>query len=300
MGHMQILKQPFSAMACACEIVAGGDDQAAAKAAMVAAVEEVRRIEAKFSRYRPDSVISRINAAAGGTPLACDDETRALLDYADTLFVASGGLFDITAGVLRQAWDFKKAQLPSVATLARACALIGWDRVERDAAMVRLPSAGMELDFGGFGKEYAADRAAAVLAAGGVRHGYVNLGGDLRAIGPRPGGSPWMIGIQDPRHAGEIIATIPVERGGLATSGDYERYFELDGRRYCHLLNPRSGQPVTYWRTVSVVAPLAVMAGNCSTIAMLKEQDGLDFLAAAGVSYLAVDQAGEIHVSKPD
>ncbi|MYM68410.1 FAD:protein FMN transferase [Pseudoduganella sp. FT55W] len=297
---MQLLKQPFSAMACTCEIVIAAGDLPAARAPIAAAVAEVRRIEAKFSRYRPDSVISRINAAAGGAALVCDEETASLLAYADTLFQASGGLFDITAGVLRQAWDFKRPQLPSDETLARVCALIGWGRVERNANSVRLPQVGMELDFGGFGKEYAADRAAAVLAAAGIRHGYVSLGGDLRAIGPKPDGGPWMIGIQDPRRAGDIIASIPIERGGLATSGDYARFFELDGRRYCHLLNPHSGQPVTYWRTVSVVAPLAVMAGNCSTIAMLKEQDGLDFLEAAGVSYLAMDYSGEIHLGKPD
>jgi thiamine biosynthesis lipoprotein len=297
---MQIFKQPFTAMACTCEIVIAADDPQAAQAPIAAALAEVQRIEAKFSRYRPDSIISQINAAAGGAAVACDEETISLLAYADTLFQASGGLFDITAGVLRQAWDFKRPQLPSDETLARACALIGWDRVERHADTVRLPQAGMELDFGGFGKEYAADRAAAVLAAAGIRHGYVSLGGDLRAIGPKPDGSPWMIGIQDPRRAGEIIASIPIERGGLATSGDYERFFELNGQRYCHLLNPHSGQPVTYWRTVSVVAPLAVMAGNCSTIAMLKEAEALDFLSASGVSYLAMDRSGEIHVSKPD
>ena len=156
----------------------------------------------------------------------------------------------------------------------------------------------MELDFGGFGKEYAADRAGAVLAARGLRHGYVNLAGDMRMLGPKPDGSPWMIGIQDPRDKTAILATIPVDRGGLATSGDYERYFELDGKRYCHILDPRSGQPVTHWRTVSVVAPLAVVAGNCATIAMLKQADGLAFLEACGMNYLAVDQSGTVHVKR--
>jgi thiamine biosynthesis lipoprotein len=289
------MRHAFTAMACACEIVV---DDPAPPAAIAAAEAEVRRIEAKFSRYRPDSVISRINAAAGGAALACDAEVMQLLDHADALFRASDGLFDITAGVLRRAWDFKQPRLPAEAELARACALIGWERVQRDGGAVRLPDAGMELDFGGFGKEYAADRAAAVLAAAGVRHGYVSLGGDMRVLGPKADGAPWMIGIQHPRRAGAVIASIPVERGGLATSGDYERFFDLEGRRYCHLLNPRSGRPVTFWRTISVVAPLAVLAGNCSTIAMLKEADALDFLAAAGVGYLAMDQDGALHVSQ--
>jgi thiamine biosynthesis lipoprotein len=301
MVGMEIQRHPFSAMACACEIVISADPALSPQAtaeAVAAAIAEVHRIEAKFSRYRADSVLSRINAAAGGEAVECDAETISLLDYADTLFNASDGLFDITAGVLRQAWDFKRAQLPSSAELARVCALIGWERVQRGAGRVRLPQAGMELDFGGFGKEYAADRAGAMLAAAGLRHGYVSLGGDLRVIGPKPDGTPWMIGIQDPRRPGAIIASIPVTQGGLATSGDYERFFELDGRRYCHLLNPRSGQPVSHWRTISVVAPLAVMAGNCSTIAMLKEEMALDFLEATGVSYLAMDRHGAIHVAK--
>jgi thiamine biosynthesis lipoprotein len=153
----------------------------------------------------------------------------------------------------------------------------------------------MELDFGGFGKEYAADRAATMMAARGAKHGYVNLAGDLRVLGPKPDGAPWMIGIQDPRRRGEVIATIPVYQGGLATSGDYERYFELEGQRYCHILDPNTGWPVTHWRTVSVLAPLAVVAGNCSTIAMLKQADGLAFLQASGMNFLAMDQHGAIH-----
>jgi thiamine biosynthesis lipoprotein len=104
-----------------------------------------------------------------------------------------------------------------------------------------------------------------------------------------------MIGIQDPRRKGQLIATIPVYQGGLATSGDYERFFELDGQRYCHVLDPRNGQPVTHWRSVSVLAPLAVVAGNCTTIAMLKQTEGLAFLQASGMDYLAMDQHGAIH-----
>ncbi|HSW07949.1 MAG TPA: FAD:protein FMN transferase [Aquabacterium sp.] len=294
---MHELRVPFEAMASHCEVViAGLDDEAAGRALAQLAIDEVRRIEITYSRYRPDSIVSRLNAAAGGAPLVCDSETLALLAYAHTLYEASDGLFDITSGVLRRAWDFKAGRIPSGAELAAVRALIGWPRVERDGPQVRLPQAGMEIDFGGFGKEYAADRAGALLAAQGVQHGYVNLGGDLRVMGPRPDGRPWMIGIQDPRQPDALVATIPLHQGGLATSGDYERFFEADGQRYCHILDPRSGRPVTWWRTVSVLAPLAVIAGNCSTIAMLKQQQGLDFLQASGMDYLAVDHQGVIHL----
>ena len=281
----------FEAMASRCEIrIAVPDPQVGAILAQQA-VTEVRRIETRYSRYRPDSAVSRINAAAGDEWVSCDAETVALLDYADTLYLSSGGLFDITCGVLRRAWDFRRAQVPSPEVLEPLLALVGWRRVKRDGDRVHLPQDGMEIDFGGFGKEYAADRAAALLMELGVRHGYVNLGGDMRFIGAQLDGEPWIIGIQDPRDPERTVASIPVSHGALATSGDYERYFDLDGRRYCHILDPRSGMPVSHWRSVSVLAPLAIAAGSCSTIAMLKQADGLDFLEQSGISYLAIDQA---------
>ncbi|RJG21820.1 FAD:protein FMN transferase [Massilia cavernae] len=279
-------------MASECEIrLAAGDAGVLAGEA----IAEVRRIESKFSRYRPDSVIACINQAAGRDWTGVDDETGALLDYAAALHATSGGLFDITSGVLRRAWNFTTRHVPAAAELAPLLALVGWDKVHRRTGAVRLGLEGMELDFGGFGKEYAADRAAALLAARGVRHGYVNLGGDMRVIGPRPDGQPWNIAIQDPRIDAAVIASIPVTAGALATSGDYERYFETGGRRYCHILHPASGCPVTFWRSVSVLAPLATVAGSHATIAMLKQHGGLRFLDDSGLAYLAVDREGRIH-----
>lgn len=281
-------------MASRCEIVIAAADRTQAQTLAQDAINEVKRVEDKYSRYRPASVVSRINTAAGQAWIECDAETTSLLDYADALFRYSDGLFDITSGVLRRAWNFNVAQVPSAETLAPLLALIGWQRVERKDAQLRLPVTGMQIDFGGFGKEYAADRAASVLAAKGVHHGYVNLAGDLRVIGPQPDGQPWLIGIQDPRQQGKIIATIPVASGALATSGDYERFFELDGQRYCHVLDPRTGKSVTHWRSVSVLAPLAVAAGSCTTIAMLKQAAGNGFLNDSGMAYLAIDAQGKI------
>ena len=282
----------FEAMASRCEIRVAAQDSYTAVQLVRTAVAEVRRLETVYSRYRPDSVVSRINAAAGKEPVPCDAETLALLAYANMLYLSSGGLFDITSGVLRRAWDFRRPHVPDRATLAPLLELIDWRSVMIEDGCVYLPRAGMEIDFGGFGKEYAADRAAAVLMGAGLRHGYVNLGGDMRFIGAQPDGQPWSIGIQDPRDAERVAASIPISSGGLATSGDYERYFEIDGRRYCHILDPRTGMPANYWRSVSVLAPLAVAAGSCSTIAMLKQEDGLEFLNASGMSYLAIDREG--------
>lgn len=284
----------FAAMGSRCEVRIAAADEETARRLATHAIHEVHRIEDKYSRYRRDSVVSRINACAGRYEIECDKETAALLAYADTLYTASEGRFDITSGVLRKAWDFRSGALPQPQALQALLPLVGWQHVERHKATVFLPRAGMELDFGGFGKEYAADRAAEVLAEQGVEHAYVNLGGDMRFLGPRPDGRPWDIGIQDPRDMGATVASIPVSRGALATSGDYERFIEIDGRRYCHVLDPRSGMPVSHWRSVSVVAPLAITAGSCTTIAMLLEEDGIGFLDRSGMSYLAIDHQGQI------
>ncbi len=278
-----------------CEVVLVAESKDKGQAIAAHAIAEVSRIERIYSRYRPESIVSRINAAAGQNSVSCDSETITLLQYADKLYETSSGLFDITSGVLRKAWNFSEAALPSPETLSSLLPLIDWKRVEQKDDRVHLPVAGMELDFGGFGKEYAADRAAAVIHGKGVRSGYVNLAGDIRVIGPKPDGTAWVIGIQDPRHREKTIASIPLFSGALATSGDYERFFEADGKRYCHIIHPRTGYPVTYWRSVTVVAPLAITAGSYSTIAMLKEDDGLAFLKDSGMDYLAVDKFGRIY-----
>jgi thiamine biosynthesis lipoprotein len=294
---MQIFRFPFKAMACACEVVLAQEYFADAEIAAQKAILEVQRIEKKYSRYQESSIVSQINQAAGQSAVVVDAETWTLLEYADTLYRSSEGLFDITAGILRRGWNFSQAQLPSTSELERLCQLIDWASVERSEQQIRLPKSGMEIDFGGFGKEYAADRAALILLNNAIESGYVNLGGDIRLLGPKPDGEPWQIGIQDPRQAQSLLATIPIERGALATSGDYQRYFDLDGKRYCHILHPRTGQSVSYWRSITVMAPMAIMAGSCTTIAMLMEGKALDFLQKTGTSYLAVDYRGHIHKS---
>lgn len=282
-------------MASPCEIRLAGLAQAAAQTLAAQAVAEVQRIEQKFSRYRDDSIVTRINRAAGsGRAVAIDAETEHLLEFAAQLHRLSEGRFDITAGVLQRAWDFRAQRVPSAATIAACVAQIGWPRVERSAGLVALPEPGMALDFGGFGKEYAADRAAALLERAGATSGLVNLGGDLRVLGPRPNGSPWSIGIQHPRDPARMIASIELARGALATSGDYERYFEHNGQRYCHLLNPATGWPVQGWQSISVVAPLCVAAGAASTIAMLHEDRAAEFLAGQALAWLGVDRDGTV------
>lgn len=284
-------------MASDCEVRIAGVPRAQADEWAQRAIAEVLRIEAKFSRYLPTSIVSRINASAGDARgVEVDDETAQLLNFAHQLFMQSDSLFDITSGVLRRAWDFKAARMPEQSELDALLPKVGWHITRWADNRLTLPLPGMEIDFGGFGKEYAADRAAAVLVSAGAHHGLVNLGGDIHVIGPQPDGKPWSIGIRDPR-AGEpeqTIASIALARGGLATSGDYERFFVHDGKRYCHLLDPNTGWPVTHWQSMSIVAPICVAAGAVSTIAMLKQAEAPDFLAGQQVAYLAIDAAGVI------
>lgn len=284
-------------MASEHEILLYAEEETVAARIAQLAISEVLRIEAKFSRYRDDSVISAINAAAGTAAVNVDEETAALLDYGAMCHAKSEGLFDLTSGVLRRCWNFRQARLPEAPALGDVLRLIGWEKVHWERPSLFLPLKGMELDFGGIGKEYAADRAASICLEERMTAGLINLGGDVRVLGPMPDGAPWHIGIAHPRAPNAVMAKIELASGALATSGDYERYFELAGRRYCHILNARTGYPVSALRSVSVAAPLCIVAGSLSTIAMLKEELGEAFLRAQGVPYLIADGAGKVRAS---
>lgn len=282
---MRLHRLAFRAMASPCDVQVFGDDEVAAQLALASAEAEVRRIEHKYSRYRDDSVVGRINASAGRAAIAIDAETAALLDFAEACHRDSGGLFDPTAGVLRRAWDFRRPAPPDQAAIDGLLPLIGWSGVEREGNSVRLAREGMELDLGGFGKEYAADRAAAILIESGHPCGFVNLGGDVRLLGgARPDGRAWRIGIQHPRALDRVAAQIYLRDGALATSGDYERFIEIAGRRWCHVLDPRTGWPVEDApRSVTVCAPTCTEAGMLTTMALLRGAGARLFLRDAHV-----------------
>lgn len=291
---MRLYAHAFRAMACDNQLQLYAESQAQAERAAQAAEAEVRRIEQRYSRYRDDSVLSQINRSAGVRPVAVDAETAALLDYAAACHEHSDGLFDVTSGVLRRAWDFKAGRLPRQADIDAILPMVGWGKLQWRRPELHLPIAGMELDFGGVGKEYAADRAAAVCREHGIVAGLVNLGGDIHVLGPQADGSPWLVGIRQPRSDGMLTA-IPMLQGALATSGDYERYFELDGRRFCHILNPFTGWPAQGMQSVSVLADSCLVAGSASTIAMLKGMpQGGEFLDELGLPNLRVDDQGRV------
>jgi thiamine biosynthesis lipoprotein len=253
----------------------------------------VARLEARYSRYRAESLLSRINASAGDPRgVEVDAETAALLDYAALAHEQSGGLFDPTSGVLRRAWDFHSGRLPEPGELEELLPCVGWRQLVWRRPRLVLPRAGMELDFGGFVKEYAADRVAELCRRRGLRHGLVDLGGDLAAVGPHPDGSPWRVGIRHPRRPESAIACVALYRGAIATSGDYERFMVVAGRRYAHLLDPRTGWPARGLASASVAAPHCLVAGTAASVALLAGRGGRRWLARLGLPHLAIDARG--------
>ena len=286
-------------MACDSVIELYAASEAVASRAAAAAVAEVQRIERKYSRYLADSVVSTINNSkvveGRGVWSKIDSETAHLLDFADSCYRQSEGLFDITAGVLRRVWDFNASAPPTPSMIATVLPLIGWTQLERTADAVRFTVAGMEIDFGGFGKEYAADRAAAVLLSHGVANGYVDLGGDVVIIGPQADGSAWSLGIRHPRHANAVLETLNITSGAVATSGDYERFLIHNGVRYSHILNPFTGRSVHGMQSVTAFASTCMVAGALTTIAMLKGEGGLAWLGRSGSRALAIGADGAAH-----
>ena len=268
---------------------------AAETAAIHAAValSEAERIEKKYSRYLPTSVMSEINRAGlcGGS-IVLDDETTNLLNFAFACWQRSDGLFDITSGVLRQAWNFSLNRLPQQTAIDALLPLIGMDKLDWSPPVLRFTVPGMELDLGGIGKEYAVDQLACLLTDQGVRHALIDLGGDLRALGPRPDGSPWQIGLRNPVDGTSLLGIAELADGALATSGDYERFMLIDGRRYCHVINPRTGWSSRGLSSVTVLAEQCMVAGSLSTIALLKESSGGSWLSRLDVAHHWIDESG--------
>ena len=290
---MKYFALPFTAMGSPCEIKLYADSRSYARQVARDVMQELERLEQRYSRYRDNSYLSEINrVAAKGGEIEVDEETARLLDYARTCYDQSDGLFDITSGLLRKAWDFKSGQLPSPDHIDSLLARIGWDKLQWEAPVLRFPVPGMEIDFGGVVKEFAVDRAAVCCQQAGIQHGLVNLGGDLRVVGPQADGSPWRVGIRHPRNPDAVLHTLELSAGAMASSGDYERCISLNGKRYGHVLNPTTGWPVSTLAAVTVIGDFCVVAGSASTIAMLKEDQGKAWLAELGLPHLWVDTDG--------
>ncbi|MEQ1438430.1 FAD:protein FMN transferase [Fontimonas sp. SYSU GA230001] len=267
-------------MASPCEVLIDGASSAQTAELAHLAAAEVWRIEAHWSRYRKNNIVHRINTA-GGKPVKVDEETARFLDYAQHLYQFSDGLFDVTSGVLRRIWTFDGSdRVPDARQIDAILPLVGWQKVDWQSPWLRMP-AGMEIDFGGIGKEYAVDRALGLLRAQTPLPVLVNCGGDLAASGPHLDGSDWQVGVEIPGRADTPLMTL--RAGGLASSGDAHRYLLKDGVRYPHVLDPRSGRAVTGGpHTVTVRASSCTEAGVLSTLALLHGPQAEDYLRSCG------------------
>jgi FAD:protein FMN transferase len=238
---------------------------------------EALRIEAKFSRYRP-SVVTHINETAGQA-VEVDKETADLIDYSMMCYALSEGLIDITSGALRRVWRFDgSGTVPTQDQVQDALRHVGWSRVRWEPPILRL-QANMEIDLGGIGKEYAVDLALAHAEAHTTAPVLVNFGGDLRVSGPRQDGTPWYVAIEDVDRAGDAAGLLELSGGALATSGDTYRHLISAGVRYGHVLNPRTGWPITDApRSVTVHAPTCTEAGLLAKLALLRGAGAEEFL----------------------
>ncbi|HEX8914309.1 MAG TPA: FAD:protein FMN transferase [Humisphaera sp.] len=248
-----------------------------------AAAEWVSAFEARYSRFIPESVVGQVNGAAGrGDWVEVDGEADRLLALCDEMHRLTGGAFDAASLPLLRAWDWRAdpPRVPDAAALAEARRLSGWDKVERRPGAVRLPEAGMGVDLGGIGKEYAVDRLVEMAAERGIGNVMVDIGGDLRVSGHGHGKDAWYVGLEEPDRPGDCWACLRLTDRAVATSGDYLRSFTRDGRRYGHVLDPRTGEPVANGcQAVTVVAPTCVLAGVLSTAAfVLGPVEGLDLV----------------------
>ena len=271
-------------MGSPCEVLVDSSHEQPAQAVASAVAACAWRIERKFSRYRDDSIVARINRAAG-TPFEVDEETAKLLDFADHLWRISDGKFDITSGVLRRAWNFDGgSRAPSPGEIRALLPSVGWSRVTWHRPFLTLAH-GMEIDFGGIGKEYAVDLALAAAAEITDQPVLVNFGGDLAATGPQRDGNAWRVGVEGISGSG-IPWTLQLAGGALATSGDTYRYVSEGGERRPHILDPRSGEPVRGApRSVTVAAATCTQAGSWCTLAMLEGAGAEAFLEREGVRH---------------
>lgn len=271
----------WNALGTFCEVQYVCADASIAQRFEKAAIDWVAGFEARYSRFRPDSLVSRINASAGGDWVAVDSEMEHMLNFCASLHFMTKGVMDVTATPVMRLWDYKSPspRIPAADEIAAALRLVGWSKVQRSHGKIRLPEPGMAIDFGGWGKEYAVDAVAALARNHGLSDVLVDFGHDLMALGTAPGKPGWHIGLEDPANPeGPCKASIAASNFGVASSGDYLRGFTIEGKRYGHIVNPSTGWPVSNGcRQVTVVAPSCLLAGALSTaIFILGPEAGLN------------------------
>jgi len=287
----------FYAMASPCEVIVQSTDKKLALEIGELVATEVWRIEDKYSRYDDNSLCSAINKGAGQS-ISIDEETYLLLSFADHCYQLSDGLFDISSGVLRNVWSFQgeivhKAHFPSQANISAALSYVGWKKIKFDQQQITMTK-GMEIDFGGLGKEYAVDRAIILTKQYTNIPVLVNFGGDLAVTGSRFNNETWQVAIEHPGAENDkskdksVDMIVSLKSGALATSGDARRYLINDGKRYGHILNAKTGWPIVQApRSITVVSPQCIQAGVLATLALLQGSNAEAFLTEQEIKFWA-------------
>ncbi len=269
----------FKAMGTNCEILYRANSGQQAEQFRQSAMDWVKNFEQRYSRYKDDSLIGQINAAAGKEAISITEEDARLFEICDQMHFLTEGLFDPTTLPLSRIWDFKAPQpkVPPQEIIQEALSKVGWKRVIRDENSVNLPEKGMGLDFGGFGKEYAVDRVIELADQQGIENILVNFGGDIHAKGSPANGNCWHVGVEDPKNPGSPNFVIKLSNMATATSGNYMRFFEYQGRRYGHLLDHRTGFPASYsCHSATVIAQTCLEAGILATSCLIEgKEDGI-------------------------
>jgi thiamine biosynthesis lipoprotein len=284
-------KLEFRAMSTLCRIHCHGISPKAAGEFQRAVLIWTAQFEARYSRFIPDSLIGRINAAAGEHWMEIDPETERVFQLCQELFFFTRRAFDPTSLPLTQLWNWKNQPhiIPSDDSIRAALELVGWNKVQRRPGGIFLPQAGMSIDLGGIGKEYAVDCVMNMAIQRGIPNVMIDFGRDVRVRGHAPERNFWWIGLEDPHQSGKCWTGVAVTDHAVATSGDTQRFFEISGRRYSHIIDPRTGYPADNGcRAVSVIAPSCTIAGLFSTtVFILGEKEGLQLIethpGAAGV-----------------
>jgi thiamine biosynthesis lipoprotein len=245
-------------------------DRAQGEAAIEAVLEEMRRVDEAMSTYKPTSELSLVNARAAREPVKISSELFDLLSTSLEYSRITHGAFDITYASVGYMYDFRKHVHPNDEQIAAALPGINYRHVQldRNNRTVRFARPGVRIDLGGIGKGHAVDRGIAILQARGIDRALVTAGGDSRIIGDRFG-KPWVVGIRHPDRKDEVIARIPLEDAALSTSGDYERYFDENGVRYHHIIDPKTGRSASKVRSATIIGPTATRTDGLSKTAFV-------------------------------
>jgi thiamine biosynthesis lipoprotein len=274
MAFAQVLQtRPVTLMGSRFDITIVAKDTATAAAHIDTAIAEITRIENLISDWRPYTQISQVNQNAGIKPIKVDKEVFDLTVRAIGLSVLTDGAFDISFAAMERIWKFDGSMtaVPTPMAIKQAVAKVGYKNIELDRAnsTIFLKLKGMKIGFGALGEGYAADRCKAIMLAKGIQAGIVNGSGDMNTWGAQPNGSPWNIGITDPKKTGDLLAVVPLQHGAVVTSGSYEKFVTFNGKRYAHIINPKTGYPASGLTSVTVFGPSAEMANGLSTSIMV-------------------------------